>query len=825
MHPGIRSVLLCSSLLMFLACGGSGTSGTQDNPIDTSHALFWNASPPSTLLPAGATTLAFTVNTNQAAQCRYAVGQALAYEAMTPFDSGQGSSVHGVTFTGLNPDTTQVNEIYVRCDAVPDQVLHLRYRALPSANPSFPRKGNLWGSWQVLQNGGIDHCKRIDLWQGAGFSEAQVAQLRALNPDVLVLDSINTIEHTDAEQLNIPDSYWLKDTSGKRIEVWNGAYRLNITRPEVAKYQAQFAYQRLLDMNLCMDGMFFDNFMTSQSWVTQDMWGNPVQIDADRDGLPDAPAALDAAWRAGVFAELEAWRQLMPYAYTTGHLQDSTSADTQAIFNGNSIGFSAPGAKDGSRTFPDLWNAYNSWWLSGRQPVITMIESGPPFEIGYGYGYQPFNDIPAATLEFARTFYPYMRWGLGVTLMNDGYFAQELGDTWHGNDWWYDELDYDLGYPTGPARRLDLGTTPSTDWIINGGFEQALSPTWTSWVNTSVGAAATFSRDTSQVAAGGASCRVDVGNIGQGMDWHIALMQMNVPVSKGTSYDLSFKVRSDTPHPFSVAIQKGAPDWHGYGLSKALTATGPTWQSFSVTFEATDTASDGRLSFNVGAKTGTLWIDDVKLMQHPPDLFRRDFDHGAVLLNATKMRQSLPVTGQYRRLTGEQAPRYQYVVDDAEAGFSPGAWTAASYDSGQWVALGPWFHDWGSGCHQSSSTTEPATWDLGLRSDDTYSLDAWWPAAPTASTWSSQVRYEVVVNGQVIDSKIFDQTQGGDQWHRIATVTLVASAGAQVRITNLQDKPAIADAILVQSTARYNDGSDASSVDLEPMDAIVMQTK
>jgi hypothetical protein len=84
----------------------------------------------------------------------------------------------------------------------------------------------------------------------------------------------------------------------------------------------------------------------------------------------------------------------------------------------------------------------------------------------------------------------------------------------------------------------------------------------------------------------------------------------------------------------------------------------------------------------------------------------------------------------------------------------------------------------------------------------------------------------VVVNGEVKATATVDQTQGGDQWHRIASgVTLSRSAGAQVRITNLQSKPAIADAILVQSTARYNDGSDASSVELDPMDAVVLRRK
>jgi hypothetical protein len=113
-----------------------------------------------------------------------------------------------------------------------------------------------------------------------------------------------------------------------------------------------------------------------------------------------------------------------------------------------------------------------------------------------------------------------------------------------------------------------------------------------------------------------------------------------------------------------------------------------------------------------------------------------------------------------------------------------------------------------------------------VRADDTYTLDAWWPAAPAASGWSSQVHYEVVVNGASVATATMDQTQGGDQWHRITSgVSLTRGAGAQVRITNLQAKPAIADAILVQSAARNNDGAEASSVELDPMDAVVLQRK
>ncbi len=109
----------------------------------------------------------------------------------------------------------------------------------------------------------------------------------------------------------------VRDTTGKKIEVWPGSYRLNLTRPEVAEYQAHYAYQRMLANQLMYDGCFFDNFMTTQSWQTHDIYDRPVQLDGD--GKPDDKRVFDRAWREGVFHELREWRRLMPWALTTGH--------------------------------------------------------------------------------------------------------------------------------------------------------------------------------------------------------------------------------------------------------------------------------------------------------------------------------------------------------------------------------------------------------------------------------------------------------------------------------------------------------------------------
>ncbi len=264
--------------------------------------------PPSTLLPAGATSVELKVRAAAPTLCRYCVGQNLPWDQMTPFDTPEPSLSPKTQVRGLDPDPGKVNDVYVRCAAAPDAVLHLQYRSLPAAKPGFPRTANLWGSYHFTAKG-MEYASRIDLWLGANFSADQIRQLRRLNPNCLILTSINTVENND-----VPDDYFLRDTTGRKIEVWPGTFRLNLTRPEVAEYQARYAYQKMLKSGFMVDGCFFDNFMTSQRWLTHDIYDRPVQLDADGSGKASNKDQFDKAWRAGVFHELREWRNSCPGA-------------------------------------------------------------------------------------------------------------------------------------------------------------------------------------------------------------------------------------------------------------------------------------------------------------------------------------------------------------------------------------------------------------------------------------------------------------------------------------------------------------------------------
>ncbi len=856
------------------AAGGQSGAPCSSAPLTYPGIPVANPQPPSTLLPPGSASLTLSVDTPDATQCRWAVGAPRPFDQMIPFDSDAGlatlhpslvplrqptpsqsttyqsttyqstnhqstpyqstnhqsTNSHSTLITGLDPDPNVVNTVTVRCASDPDYLLTLHYRSLSEANPRFPRTGNLWGWWGFIDKG-LPYMARIDLWLGAdGLPGDQIAALRALNPHIRVLTSINAVENNDLSHPGCNgcsgadcDAWYLKDVNGNRIEVWPGSYRINLTRTEVAEYQACYAYQSWLDSGFQADGVFFDNVMTTQSWLTEDIYGNPIEIDADEDGIADDPDVLDAAWQAGVLHEIETFRSLMPHAIVSNHSTDIHEPGIAELFNGISIGFRTANVLEGEQSFAEVFDEYRDWLRLARPPRTTMVESSPLDDIAYGYDYDPLSKIPPSTLEFARTYTPWMRFGLAFTLMDDGYFAHEFGDTHHGNDWWYDELDFDLGYPLGPAGRVAIpGFEPGPNQIVNPGFEQPIAWPWNFWADTGSGCAATLTRDTAAAAPEGvAAARVDVTAV-CGDAWRIELAQYNRSLAQGTAYDVTFWARSAVTRTLNISAQQGSSPWTWYGLD-ATVEVGPQWREYTVTFEANATANDARLQFHLGGSTGTVWIDDVRLTLHPPDVFRRDYDHGIVLLNGTRQAHTVELGPGFRRLVGSQAPRYEAILDDADPGFSviASAWQQTSYDSGEWQADGPFYHDWGQGLRQMSSSNGAVRWDLPITASDTYTITAWWPAAPAASSWNSAALYEVMAGGAVVASAALDQRTGGDQWHQIAVVSLAPGDAAFVRLS-CSGAPCVADALHIRSASRYNDGSPAATVTLAPLDGIVL---
>jgi len=772
----------------------------------------------STLLPPGSTQIELTMQTTQTTTCGYALDSPDPYDQMTPFGHSGGSTYTGV-IRGLNPDPNTVNQVYVRCADQPDNVQAFLFRALSDADPPFPRAANLWG-WDEFLGKGWDYMARIDLWVLWDVVAAnQITELRSRNLDIRVLTSINAVEHN-----GLSDDYYLKDVNGKKIEKWPGVYRLNITKDYVAESQANYAYQTVLDTGLMADGVFFDNVQTTQSWLKFDVNGTRVYIDANENGVADEDEPgydLDAAWKAGIFHELETFRQLMPHAITNGHAMKIEELGIAEIFNGVGAVYWTADVLEDQIPFYDLWNDYKAWMERTKKPQVTMIESSPLDDIAYGYGFPPQleTNIPTSTFEFAHTYYPWVRFGLALTLMNDGYFLHDFGDLWHGQDWWYDELDFDLGYPLGPAVRVD--GIPPMNLIVNGGFESdPIVPPWSFVVMP--GNAASLIRDMGDAQSGMASARIDIAAT-SGTNWHIMFYQDDLSLQQGVTYDVNFRAKSSALRNITLSALKSNGGSDNYGLLEHVPID-TEWQEYTVSFKATTTVTDAKLQFSLGETSDNVWLDDVRMNVRPPDVYRREFTNGMVLLNATHETQTINVGSGFSRLVGNQAAMVETILDDSDPGFSTisGTWSECSYDSGSRGTSGPYYHDWGSSCRESNGGGDMAQWDLPIPASDTYTISAWWPAAPGASGWNTSVKFEVVAGVKVISATL-DQSDGGDEWNLVAEVQLAPGDAPYVRMTCTGSAPCIADALLLRSQARYNDGSTAAQVTLQPMDGIVLR--
>lgn len=786
--------------------------------------------PPSTLLPANSSEFTLTVHTIAATECRYSVGVPLDFADMTPFDTGAGTTQHTTVIPGVDTNPNTVTDVYVRCAADHYFLLHERYRCLPDANPSFPRTGNLWGKGFIAK--GMPYCARIDLWMGAQFSPEQIRELRPLNPDIQVLTSINAIDDRDG----LPGDYYIygasddpNDPNDVPYVPWPGTKRLNMTKDYVAEYKAHKAVQQILDSGLMFDGCFFDNVMFSPNW-------RDFHPDADGDGEPDDWDEFNAAWRAGLLHELETFRELMPHALMTGHAMHLADPNVPDIFNATSIGFWAPNVIEGLWDFSILWNLYEDWNTLPIPPHFTMIESAPPNEITYGYGYDPAEDTPPETLEFARTYYPYMRFGLALSLMQDGYFAHAFGDVWHGNDWWYDELDFDLGYPLGPAEFVYI-FVGGEDVIEGGGFEDDPNAwPWELDVNTGAGCEATVTQDTDNPIAGSASARIDITAISD-EDSDIDFAQWNRSLEAGVRYKLRFLARATFSGTIRVAATRGEGPLGNLGLSEDVSISiYNAWEDAS--FVATETTDNARIQFIVGQETGSVWLDGVELVSQPQSVVRRDYTNGVALLNQDDLPATIDLGPGYKRLTiddpndpndAPKAALHEYILDDTDSGFSTvGDWTEEHHDSGSWNGTPPFFHDWDPECYTSGGApTDEARWDLAIPAADTYTIAAWWvvedPNDPFAVNWSQDALFEVVANKQVVASATFDQTTDGDKWHEIAEVALAPADEPYVRLTSQDGAPCVADALHIRSAARYNDGSPAATVTLQPMDGVILE--
>ena len=511
---------------------------------------------------------------------------------------------------------------------------------------------------------------------GETFDLFIVGDTVLIEGETIVVEAVDTVNNT----LTVARGYVrpaAAHDAGTRIAAhisfWPNSWLLNLsTLSPTAVVSSTIGAERWANYNARVgtnllanpdwDGLLLDRADPNQSWLVGGSTARTIDADQSNTLVTDY-AAFDAAWNVGLRQYEEELRQAVGDEKI---IFVNWGMDNYDLLNGNNYeGFPL----DNGRSYQESWRqtvfgtianigSYDEWMAQGQAPNLTMIETyeddgGPAATDDGSY------DNPCVQPDFVPN-YRKMRFGLTTTLLNDGYFSYEINTNGHGSLCllWFDEYDNAgagrgyLGQPLGAAYRV--GNIALGENALNGGnFEtQTELDAWNLWADD--GYAATMELDGTTAAVGSTSAHINITQAA-GTDWQIAFSFEPVSVISGTEYSLSFWAKADQPRAASSWAQKNSDPWDTYMEFSPVQLT-TEWQRYE--FVTTAVADDAQaiFQFGLGQMTGDVWLDDVQLQTGNLDLWRRDYEHGTILVNGTQTAHTVDLNGTFHKINGSQAP-------------------------------------------------------------------------------------------------------------------------------------------------------------------------
>ena len=467
-------------------------------------------------------------------------------------------------------------------------------------------------------------------------------------------------------------------TAGTRIAAhisfWPGSWLLNLSTfsakaiidpnigPETwAEFNARTSANQLI-AEPGWDGILVDRSDGNQSWLIGNSTARTIDPDQSNTLLTDY-SAFDSAWNTGLRNfEVDLRNRLgknkiiyTNWGYPNYDLLNGNNLEGFPMTNGKSYGAAWYQSVFGPR--PGVGSYFN-WMNNALSPNLTMVETyeddGGPDPTGSGIYDNPFVK-PGFVPNYRK-----MRFGLGTALLNNGYYSYEINTNGHGSLglMWFDEYDNAgmgrgyLGYPVTNATRV-WNTLPTPNLVSGGGFNSSADlNVWDIWADS--GYAVTGTVDTNNPGQGSASLKLNVTQ-SAGTDWQASLSYEPIVLAKGTDYTLTFKARSSVPRNISMWAQKNSPAWNQW-LDFGQANLSTVWKTYSISVPASGSDLMASLTFGVGETLGNVWIDDVKLQRGNLNVWRRNFEHGIVLVNATHSAVTIPLGGTFKKIKGKQAP-------------------------------------------------------------------------------------------------------------------------------------------------------------------------
>ncbi len=316
-----------------------------------------------------------------------------------------------------------------------------------SAQSNYPLKANFYLKWELTESQARELSKWdllvLDMEIQANRPDL-LKKIKQLHPDIILLAYITPQEiKKDAASSSsvlrrkfaagISNQWYLKNSQGAELNWWPGTALLNVTdsAPLVNgkrfnQYLSGFVAEEILSTGL-WDGVFYDNAWDS---ITHFMG---VDVDMDGDGAADSD--VDEQWVAG-----------MKKIYNTTR---SLSGGRLIVGNGTTRAFTADlNGKLMENFNPSFWepimNTYKSNFQGAILPRVNIINANTS-NTGQSNNYKK------------------MRFGLTSALLENGYYSFDYGDKDHGQLWWYDEYDIDLGQPVGLAVSQSVNSSYKPD--------------------------------------------------------------------------------------------------------------------------------------------------------------------------------------------------------------------------------------------------------------------------------------------------------------------------------------------------------------------------
>ncbi len=275
------------------------------------------------------------------------------------------------------------------------------------------------------------------------FNPDFFASVRSMNPDIIILAYVPTKSYAKIWSENpldtlhpklkarTNDAMRLHSPGGKILSVWPGTETYNVSTGWTDALTA-FVKDDVMASGK-WDGIFFDETSATISWL------NGGDVDVNNDGARDDAGTADRLWKEGMVQLLKNTRDGIgagPVIITNG----DSDRDLQPYVNGRMF-----------ETFPTPWE-YDGSWATVMNNYLNLQKQ---------VGYPPIFIINSNTANTGnKNDFKKVRFGLASTLLGDGFFEFDHGDTDHGQLWMYDEYEAYLGKAVGEAKNLTGSTNP-----------------------------------------------------------------------------------------------------------------------------------------------------------------------------------------------------------------------------------------------------------------------------------------------------------------------------------------------------------------------------